>query len=394
MEQKIASFFRDSLRIPESIARFSDIRNHPRISLKTILVFLLLMPFWGVTSLLALDRISSKRQVKTVFDFKRKMVASDSTVARVLKWLDGALAAELLRGIGTQLNRRGYLRRKLSAKGHPRRIGILDGSVMGGHSLVTATLLGTIDYPVAVYSCAGRGHELPTAYRILQELPLKLGRSAPELWLCDGLYINQNTFHLVRSSGAHLLVKCGDNPEFRDIFRDAQALFTYPTTAVQPVASASGFDPERFCSWTIQKTSGEFAGYPVTIFFLVEDYPKRKDAPQEETCIVTTDLSLSPEEAREAAHLRWHSENNVFKRLSHVCGTKRFYFKDPRQFFTLLRLFCLAVTIFDAFFLSIRREEELFNCLRAGIKPTWKNLCSQWEELLPPFFGRLLAFGY
>mgnify|MGYP001094021102 CR=1 FL=1 len=104
-----------------------------------------------------------------------------------------------------------------------------------------------------------------------------------------------------------------------------------------------GFDPERFCSWTIQKTSGEFAGYPVTIFFLVEDYPKKKDAPQEETWIVTTDLSLSPEEAREAAHLRWHIENNVL------------------------------------------------NQIRAGIKPTLKNLCSQLDEVLPPFFGRLLA---
>jgi len=72
-----------------------------------------------------------------------------------------------------------------------------------------------------------------------------------------------------------------------------------------------GFDPERFCSWTIQKTSGEFAGYP--------------------------------EEAREAAHLRWHIENNVL------------------------------------------------NQIRAGIKPTLKNLCSQLDEVLPPFFGRLLA---
>ena len=39
----------------------------------------------------------------------------------------------------------------------------------------------------------------------------------------------------------------------------------------------------------------------------------------------------------------------------------------------------------------MRREEELFNRLRAGIKPTWNNLCSQLEEVLLPFFGRLLA---
>ena len=83
----------------------------------------------------------------------------------------------------------------------------------------------------------------------------------------------------------------------------------------------------------------------------------------------------------------------MFKKLSHLCGTKRFYFKDSKRFFTLLRLFCLAVTLFDAFFLTMRCEPKEFNRLRGGIKPTWKNLCSQLEERLPPRFGRLLTVG-
>lgn len=391
--QRIASFFRDSMRIPELIARFPDIRKNPRIPLPNILVSLLLMPFWGATSLLSLDRLVRKRRVKSLFRCRRKMVVSDSTIARMLRWLDWRRAVEVLLSLCDPLERLHLLRRRLVPDGPLRRLGIIDGSFMGGHYLVSAALLGSVDYPVAIERCAGRGHELRAAYRLVRTLSRLLGRCAPGLWLFDGLYITANTFETVRSHDAHLLVKCGDNPEFRDILRDAQALFTHASKDVEAIEEDSGYDDERQCRWKMKKTSGEFATYPVHIFFLQEDFPKRKKDSRVEAWIVTTDLSLSPAEAREAAHLRWHIENNVFKRLSHLCGTKRFYFKDPKRFFTLLRLFCLAITMFDAFFASMSREAALFKHFRAGIKPTWKNLCSQLEELIPSQFGRLLAFG-
>jgi len=53
----------------------------------------------------------------------------------------------------------------------------------------------------------------------------------------------------------------------------------------------------------MKKTSAEFADYPVNIFLLVEDYPKKKKNAHTETWIITTDLSLGFDEAREAAHL-------------------------------------------------------------------------------------------
>jgi hypothetical protein len=120
----------------------------------------------------------------------------------------------------------------------------------------------------------------------------------------------------------------------------------------------------------MKKTSAEFAGFPVNIFFLVEDYPKRKRNAHVETWIVTTDLTLDFLEGREAAHLRWHIENHQFKRLSHLAGTKTHYFKDPRQFFVLLRLFCLAVTVFDAFFHIVQQGPEAIKSLMQGCKFT------------------------
>jgi hypothetical protein len=94
---------------------------------------------------------------------------------------------------------------------------------------------------------------------------------------------------------------------------------------VEPVLVREGFDSNRCCKWSIEIVENEFAGYPVQVARLRESYLKRKKNKNVESWVVTTDMSLSPEEMREGAHLRWHIENNVFKRMSHLSGTKTFY---------------------------------------------------------------------
>ena len=173
---------------------------------------------------------------------------------------------------------------------------------------------------------------------------------------------------------------------------DARQLFENASSSIEPVASASGFDRERWCSWTAEKTSGEFAGFSVEVVRLQERYPKRHRNCNVVTWIVTTDLHLSCREIREAAHLRWQIENNVFKRMSHLCGTKRFWFKDQRPYFTMVRLFAAAVAAFDAFISIVRTDQSMYNRIMRGAKFTWKNFFSQLEEQLPPLsIARLLA---
>ncbi len=78
-----------------------------------------------------------------------------------------------------------------------------------------------------------------------------------------------------------------------------------------------------------------------------------------EAWTVTTDLSLSPAELREAAHLRLSMpENNVFKRISYLSGSKRFYFKDSVPFFNLLRLFFAAIAAYDILLYILKRNEK------------------------------------
>jgi hypothetical protein len=140
------------------------------------------------------------------------------------------------------------------------------------------------------------------------------------------------------------------------------------------------FDSNRLCVWSMEIASGVYAGHPLQIAPLVEDYLKGKTNQHVECWIVITDLDLLPEEIREVAHLRWHIENNSFKRLSHHTGTKRFYFKDPKAFFAMLRLFCTAIALLDILLHILRRNGLLFKSMLQGIKQTWKNVFSQLEQ--------------
>jgi hypothetical protein len=48
---------------------------------------LFIMPFFGIASLLSNDREARAQRYKLLCGCRRKMVGSDSTFARVLKWL-------------------------------------------------------------------------------------------------------------------------------------------------------------------------------------------------------------------------------------------------------------------------------------------------------------------
>jgi hypothetical protein len=401
-ETQLALFFRDTIKIARIFDSFYDIRMQPRIRLKDILISVFLMPYWGLKALLQLDFLLRTPQILKLFRCpkKKKVVVSDTTIARVLNWLDPDDSRKSLLAPLQTLNKEGLLHRRLTPKGPTRRLGVIDGSQMGDHYLVAALLCGQLNYPVLAEPCKGRGYEQTTTQKVLPIIHQTLGPAAPQLWLFDALYFNHTIFRIVGEQNAHLLIKYSphENDEeesklFRDVLEDAKRLFAANTPAIDPVEQSHGFDSNRWCSWSMKKTSAEFAAVPVNISLLVEDYPKKKKNTHTETWIITTDLSLEFEEAREAAHLRWQIENNEFKRLSHLAGTKTYYFKDPRPFFTMLRLFCMALAVFDAFFAILHRNEAASKTLMQGCKFTWKSAFSQMWWNYQDAFDYLVTAG-
>jgi hypothetical protein len=79
---------KQKLGIFDRISLITDKRKKPEISLNVIIMSILLMPFYGMKSLLGLDRLARKQTFKRLFNCERKMVASDSTISRALTWLD------------------------------------------------------------------------------------------------------------------------------------------------------------------------------------------------------------------------------------------------------------------------------------------------------------------
>ena len=395
--EEISAFLRRSLRLHRLFGLFRDIRRNPVIPLKNLLGMIFCMPFFGQSSMLAADRDARRKRTRSLFDAEHrrdgvKMVASDSTLQRMLRWLDPQPTRRVMFEITRRLDRMGLLTARLSEHSPRRRLGIVDGSVLGKFYAVCVTLLGTVRVPLVIEPAGGRGKELPVAERLVKQAAAQLGAHAPTLWLADALYFTTGFFSLIHNDlHAHLLIKCKD-PEFRDVLTDARGLFENASSSIEPIASDTGFDRERWCSWTAEKTSGEFAGFPVQVVRLQEHYPKRSSNKHVVTWIVTTDLYLSCREIREAAHLRRQIENNVFKRMSHLCGTKRFWSKDQRAYFTMVRLFAAAVAAFDAFISILRRDQARFKRIMKGAKFTWKNFFSQLEEQLPPLsIARVLA---
>ena len=372
---------KEKARLLKQIGRFTDIRKNPQIKLTHLVLSVLLMPFYSLQSLLSLDRVSRRSEFKKYFNCTRKMVASDSTISRALHWLDPQQLQRFQCSSLPLFEQQQLSRIQLVPKGPYRRIGILDGSQMAQHHLVALCLAGKTDYPVMVLQAPCRGKELPTAKRIVQQAAKRLGSSFPELFVLDSLYFNKPCFELLRGHEAHVLIKC-EQPSFREVLADAKYLFDNKEQVVTPVIEKRGFDPLRLCAWSMEIASGVYAGHPLQIAHLVEDYLKRKTNQHVECWIVTTDLDLLPEEIREAAHLRWHIENNLFKRLSHHTATKRFYFKDPNAFFALLRLFCAAIALLDIVIQILKRDEPAFKGLLNGIKETWKNVFSQLEQAI------------
>ncbi len=385
--ERIARIARDAFLKEPLFQGFTDIRKRPVIKLQAILMSLFAMPLLGMRCLLSNDREARTERYKKLFGCRRKMVASDSTFARVLKWLNPQEGRRFLLGFLARFERRDLLRTRLSTKGRLRRLGILDGSYMGGHWLVTLCLPGKIDYPVMVERCENQGQEQAVARGMMQAAPRVLGAQRPELWLLDALYFNRNTIAIARGQRAHVLFKFKE-ADYRTVTADAENLFRYCGGDEE----STGWDAQRGCRWKLRKTLDRFLGYPVQVVELTEHYPKRKRDRTVTCWIVTTDVELPLEEVREAAHQRWQIENGIFKRISHLAGTKTFYFKDHRQFFNLLRLFFAAMAVLDCIMCMLRAHTLLFAALRVGIKATWRNVFSRIGEVLyelPCAFGSI-----
>jgi hypothetical protein len=378
-KMRIVRFLTKKLSIGSFLEGFTDIRVNPEISLRTILLSILLMPIYYFSSLLALDRWGRTGRARALFGSRRTILASDSTLARVLHWLHPSETAALLLKALPRFDSLGLLSRPLAEGALPRRLALIDGSQMSGTSLVCLSLLGAIRVPAIIRRTAGEGYEKAVAKGIIGSCKVALGACLPELLLLDALYFDRHVFRAAQESGMQVLVKFRD-AEYREVSKQAAQDFRH----FGGEREAAGYDSQRLCSYTVRVTESEYYGIPVLIAEVDEVYSKRHDGRwHEHFWIVSTDLSLSPLELREAAHLRWQIENNVFRRLNELVGTKRGFTRHPVAFLNLLRLFALSLATIDAVDYLFQRKPGIRRLFLEGQKPTWRTLCAALTASAP-----------
>ncbi len=369
--------------LPTRLRRFRDLRTNPSISLPTILLCVLLMPLFNATSLPAVDRLGRSPRVKALFGATgRKMVVSDSTIRRALRWLAPQLVNAFAKHIVGELDRRHMLCSRFVHGGPARRVAIVDGTYMSGHWMSVACLTGSLTIAPLVAHMRGPGHELQKSRLLIKKLP-SLGRAAPQLLLLDALYFDTTTITVIRRLGIHVLIR-GESMTHRTVVADAANQFD--AGAADWVSS--GYDGERLCRWWTESTTATFAGISVEVVRFTET--RSKSGQTRTWWVVTTDYSLSGAELREAGYCRRRIENHYFTQLNERTGSKRFSVKDHHSFTTMLTLTGLGMALVKWAIPIFSRFGSLRKTLLGSEKLTIASWAARLSERLP---GGCFAFG-
>jgi len=334
---------------------FSDNRTQPQIPASDIAKSVIHMPTLQLQSILQLDQIGRHPVLKNLVGSKRSMVASDTTIQRVLPNLNLQPINETIRTVYNQVVSRGLSKFHFSS-GNKLVLAAVDGSGFGSFYASVVTLIGQGTFPLDSHACETKGKELICSRAALSRITDMLGHSWCDILLADGLYPTEQDFKSAKELyGCDLLVKTSE--ETLTVIQNAKAIFASNNPDVQ---SAKGFDSQHKVFYEAKSISGLFWQdllYPLTVLHVKETKlnPKPGENQTEEFFAITTNTYLSPNEIREAAHARWFIENNVFKRLNYITLSKRVHTKNLPTIIRLLALWLIGLSLLQIFIIYFQK---------------------------------------
>lgn len=305
-------------------AQMTDSRPRPQIPAGTIAQLVVEMVPRMQSSLLAVDQSARLPEMRAHHGSRRRLVASDTTMERSLRGFD--LAA--LHGVLWELGRCLLGRRELALtlpSGARARVGMVDGSAWGAELGSVLLVSGDgLDVAVGYRMSPGRGRELETTRALLTEAASVYGRGWLEYLVVDGLYLTGEDLRRgLLEWGHHLVVKTQE--ETLEVIQDARGLFFAQGGPLEGVEVVEGFDEVRGESYRILGCGGfRWHGLRLKVAYVTEVPTKPRAGRQPEPFwVVTTEERLSLEDLRFLAHRRWHVENNGFRTLNQLVGSKR-----------------------------------------------------------------------
>jgi hypothetical protein len=302
-------------------------RKSPEISTALVAEAVAVGAALGVPSVRQLDQLLQREGVRRGLGSRRARVASDSTVSAVCDVMKTSEVRRRLREAWRSARREGLL--GMEVGGLRRRVGVVDGTFMGGQWMSVMYEIGEIPVPVSAVRYPKRGKELAASQALLRHLKRIEGRGCFELALFDGLYANEPNWAVCEELGAAAVVKV--NAEEADrllILKDARGLFDAPKR-LPGVEYAEGLDERRGCRYEVWAAAGlEWSGTERTlkVVRVRERWLKGPYKGQTlEFWVISQDQELDALALREIAHLRWFIENNGFKALNEQAHTKHVF---------------------------------------------------------------------
>jgi hypothetical protein len=279
-------------------------RKHPVIPKDSIANALVCAGVLGSQSLRHTDGILRQDPVRDLLDSQRPCVASDTTLSRVCAGFQGI--EQSLTVFGQSL-----------FQGRARsRLGIIDGSSLGGQLASVLLEVGDIPRYWGLAPIPKHGKELPVSLELIGQAAEAAGF---RYILGDGLYASERFWKACDQVKAKGLVKTTDDAPFA-LLHQARMLFDHPVRGERVgYQFIEGCDADRSCTYKVWLTSGLWANTRrrLAVARVQETYLKGPRAGQTETFwVFSQDLELTPNQIRELAHGRWFIENNGFRALN------------------------------------------------------------------------------
>ncbi len=345
-----------------------------------------------------------------VYSFFFQVLLGLDSIHQLDQWLRGSLAAELLninpdehsgsdstllqaadgwnlpdiraasQALVKTLRRLGYLTFKCSCSSVVRPA-ILDGSCFGSHRFSVLTLAGNaVQAPLDIEPYSKRGKERSASFRLLERLKQSFDSVPFTHLLLDGLYMSRSVFIQALELDFAPVVKTTDKSLscVRRLQENWQDFFG-EKTAPDHIRWLRGTDSSHGYSYKIlqncQISWGKFElnGIQLQITYL--------SGPRSNRCetfwVFTTDTELSAQSLRQLAHHRWAIENNEFKELNQLVGSKASYIKSEEAKHTILFWQMIGWALFQAF---RHHCEKLLETMAYGQTITKSWLIQQLKE--------------
>ncbi len=379
-----ARYCTDEFDLPCKAQSLFEPRKDPEIPIARIFMLLVGGLALRKKSFHQIDLFARTNEAKRWLGSRRRMVASDATLWRVLPLMNRAELRSFLHQAYRLLRKRGHGNLKLPS-GRKIRAAAVDGTCWGKRYTSAVEMIGDAPVLLDFQLSPGQGHELATSEAVLRRVFEEfrgLEGGLADIVLGDGAYITEGMLKLCRHElKTHLLVKTKELDTLL-ILKDAEAIFNAPGELDRHVEHQRGNDAERNFSYEVWAASGfshaEFQGDLKVA--RVRTQPLKGDEAPETFWIVTTDTTLTANDMRELAHRRWSIENHGFRALNDAMNSRHVWTRgeqSEKTFEALMLIMLLSFMLVVAYHAHLDPERvwkqwRLRNLTLAWLADHWR----------------------